>query len=602
MGYGKESLAKDDSWKGAHLYRTQNMFERDKNQPSIIIWSLGNEAGNGVNFHATYDYLKSVDKTRPVQYEQAGRDYNTDIQVPMYMRIPAMVQYAESDPQRPLIQCEYAHAMGNSVGNLQDYWDVIEKYDALQGGFIWDWVDQGLLTTNEQGEEFWAYGGDFGPDDVPSDGNFCNNGLVDPDRSPKPHLQEVKKVYQYIGFNASNVDNGNIEIENKYAFIPLSGFDFSWEVLEDGTSVRKGKTEQLDLKPGETKVVSLYYGLDKKAGSEYFVNIYANTKEVNNMVPAGHLVAYEQFEISITSAVASIDDITVQGSNFSAKFSKIDGNLSQYTVNGKDMLLQGLIPDFWRAPIDNDFGNNLHKRSRVWRIAGERRSDVKVKAKKAGNHIDVSVEMKLNDEEGNNIAEYQTVYEVYDNGDIKVTNSFAKTDSELPEIVRMGMNLQMPRSFDQMSWYGRGPHESYWDRKTSALIGKYSGSVQDQFQAYLRPQENGNKTDVRWMSITDNSGEGLLFVGQPLIEASASHVLMEDLESPDRTDGRQEEGVKPVNRHTTDVKFRDLTSVNIDYKQMGVGGDNSWGATTHPEYRLTENAYSYSFMIKPLVK
>jgi beta-galactosidase len=328
------------------------------------------------------------------------------------------------------------------------------------------------------------------------------------------------------------------------------------------------------------------------------------------------MVAYEQFEISNTSAVASIkstaktklkivkgsDDITVQGSNFSAKFSKIDGNLSQYTVNGKDMLLQGLIPDFWRAPIDNDFGNNLHKRSRVWRIAGERRSDVKVKAKKAGNHIDVSVEMKLNDEEGNNIAEYQTVYEVYDNGDIKVTNSFAKTDSELPEIVRMGMNLQMPRSFDQMSWYGRGPHESYWDRKTSALIGKYSGSVQDQFQAYLRPQENGNKTDVRWMSITDNSGEGLLFVGQPLIEASASHVLMEDLESPDRTDGRQEEGVKPVNRHTTDVKFRDLTSVNIDYKQMGVGGDNSWGATTHPEYRLTENAYSYSFMIKPLVK
>lgn len=614
MGYGKASLAKDASWEGAHMYRTINMFERDKNQPSIIIWSLGNEAGNGTNFHATYDYLKDVDKTRPVQYEQAGRDYNTDIQCPMYMRIESMVKYAESDPKRPLIQCEYAHAMGNSVGNLQDYWDVIEKYDALQGGYIWDWVDQGLLTTNEKGEEFWAYGGDFGPDDVPSDGNFCNNGLVDPDRAPKPHLMEVKKVYQYIGFEAVNADQGKISIQNKYAFIPLSGFDFVWEVQEDGETIKSGSLDQLDLEPGKSTEISLNYNPEKKAGSEYFINIYAKTKKEEHLVPAGHIVAFEQFEIPNTAQIPVSEDakktalkivkggsdITVQGETFAAKFSKTNGNLEQYTVNGQAMLLQGLIPDFWRAPIDNDFGNDLHKRSKIWRKAGERRTEVSVKAKKEKTHVSVFVEMILNDQDGKAIANYKTTYSVYDNADIVVANEFSKTDAKLPEIVRMGMNLQMPKSYDQMTWFGRGPQESYWDRKTSALVGKYSGSVKDQFQAYLRPQENGNKTDVRWLTITDNAGNGLLFAGQSLLEVTASHTIMEDLESPDRTDGRHKKGVKPVHRHTTDVKFRDLTSVNIDYKQMGVGGDNSWGAKTHPEYRLTENAYSYAFVISPV--
>lgn len=616
MGYGKKSLAKDTTWMGAHMYRTINMYERDKNQPSIIIWSLGNEAGNGPNFHATYDYLKEVDKTRPVQYERSGLDYNTDIFCPMYMRIAGMVKYAESNPERPLIQCEYAHAMGNSVGNFQDYWDVIEKYDALQGGYIWDWVDQGLLTKNEKGEEYWAYGGDFGPDDVPSDGNFCNNGLVDPDRGVKPHLLEVKKVYQYIGFAAKDVEKGKITILNKYAFIPLSGFDFTWEVQEDGETIKSGVIDQLDLKPGESKEIALGYSIDKKAGSEYFLNIYTKTKKEENLVPKGHTVAYEQFEISNSNKIVpsvALDktqlkivkgdhDITIQGADFSAKFSKANGNLEQYTVNGKELLLQGLVPNFWRAPIDNDFGNGLHKRSKIWRKAGERKSEVKIKAKKEKTHIAVFVEMILNDQDGKAIANYKTTYAVYDNAEIRVSNEFAKTDEKLPEIVRMGMNLQMPKGYDQITWFGRGPQESYWDRKTGALVGKYTGSVQDQFQAYLRPQENGNKTDVRWMTITDDAGNGLLFVGDQLIEVSASHTIMEDLESPDRTDGRHKKGVKPVNRHTTDVKFKDLTSVNIDYKQMGVGGDDSWGAQTHPEYRLTESAYTYSFTISPVSK
>lgn len=616
MGYGKESLAKDTSWMGAHMYRTINMFERDKNQPSIIIWSLGNEAGNGPNFHATYDYLKDIDNSRPVQYERSGLDYNTDIFCPMYMRIPDMVKYAESNPNRPLIQCEYAHAMGNSVGNFQDYWDVIEKYDVLQGGFIWDWVDQGLLTKNDKGEEFWAYGGDFGPDDVPSDGNFCNNGLVDPDREPKPHLLEVKKVYQNIAIEAIDPNKGIIKISNKYAFIPLSGFDFTWTLQEDGVTIKSGAIDQLDLHSGESKELSLSYSIDKKAGSEYFLNVYAKTKKEENLVPKGHTVAYEQFEISNSKTIVPSEsspktqlkivkgenDIIIQGANFSALFSKTNGNLEQYTVNGKEMLLHGLVPDFWRAPIDNDFGNNLHKRSKIWRKAGERKSEVSVKIKKEKTHIAISAAMVLNDQEGKSIANYKTTYLVYDNATIVVSNEFSKTDATLPEIVRMGMNLQMPRSYDQMTWFGRGPQESYWDRKTAAMVGKYSGSVQDQFQAYLRPQENGNKTDVRWMTITNEAGAGLLFIGEQLINVSASHTIMEDLESPERTDGRQQKGVKPVNRHTTDVKFRNLTSVNIDYKQMGVGGDDSWGAKTHPEYRLTESTYSYTFVICPFSK
>ncbi len=614
MGYGKESLAKDTTWMGAHLYRTKNMFERDKNQPSIIIWSLGNEAGNGPNFYATYDYLKEIDKSRPVQYERSDLEYNTDIFCPMYMRIEGMVKYAESDPERPLIQCEYAHAMGNSVGNLQDYWDVIEKYDALQGGFIWDWVDQGLLTTNEEGEEFWAYGGDFGPDDVPSDGNFCNNGLVNPDRVAKPQLLEVKKVYQNIGFEDVDLEKGDLGITNKFGFTNLSGFKFIWEVQEDGETILDGNFYQVNLKPGETKEIPLQLDFQKKVNSEYFLNIYALTTVAHNMVPADHIIAFEQFELAnpqqetmtVEAPKTSLkvdksgENVVITGEGFSASISKSRGSLDQYTVNGNDLLLQGFVPDFWRAPIDNDFGNDLHKRSRIWRKAGERKSDVKVSVKKQKTHIDVICEMTLNDQENNPIASYSTIYSVYDNADIIVSNSFEKTDEKLPEIVRMGMNLQMPRTYDQISWYGRGPQESYWDRKTSAFVGKYSGSVEDQYWAYLRPQENGNKTDVRWATLTNSDGDGLLFIGQELLSVNAQHLIMEDLESPERTDGRHIEGTRPVNRHTDDVKFRDLTSVNIDYKQMGIGGDDSWGARTHPEYRLTENAYKYSFLICPI--
>ncbi|WP_347839490.1 glycoside hydrolase family 2 TIM barrel-domain containing protein [uncultured Draconibacterium sp.] len=611
MGYGPESLAKNEDWKEAHLYRTKNMFERDKNQPCVIIWSLGNEAGNGVNFMATYNYLKSVDNTRPVQYEQAHGGENTDINCPMYMRIEGMERFAKEKANKPLIQCEYAHAMGNSVGNLQDYWDLIEKYEVLQGGFIWDWVDQGLLTTNDEGEEFWAYGGDFGPDTVPSDGNFCNNGLVNPDRAVKPHLLEVKKVYQHIGFDAVNLTKGSIKISNKYVFMNLSEFDFVWEVTADGKIVDSGNIDDIDLAPGASKTLNIAFDVTPEAHVEYFLNVRAKLKKDRSLVEASWILAEEQFRIPFAVPVTleykevQMPDVTmkesealatISGEGFSVTFDKKAGVISSFKQGETELLLAGPVPNFWRAPIDNDFGNNLHKRSRVWRKACQNRKLTYASVGEKGKKWkEVTFKFDIPDEEGNTIAKYETNYTVYGTGEIVVRNHFKMTAEDLPEIVRMGMNLQMPRSFDQMNWFGRGPQESYCDRKTAAFVGLYGGSVADQYWAYLRPQENGNKTDVRWMSITDNAGNGLLFSGIPLLEVSAHHNIMEDFESLERTDGRQREGVKVVNRHTTDVKPRDLTSVNIDFKQMGVGGDNSWGALTHDQYRLTEKEYSYAF-------
>ncbi len=615
MGYGEESLAKDPSWKEAHLYRTRNMYQRDKNQPCIIIWSLGNEAGNGVNFMATYDYLKNVDKTRPVQYEQAHGGANTDINCPMYARIENMVNYAKSNPDKPMIQCEYAHAMGNSVGNLQDYWDAIEKYDALQGGFIWDWVDQGLLTTDESGEKYWAYGGDFGPDTVPSDGNFCNNGIVNPDRTEKPTIYEVKKVYQNIGFKAGNLKSGQISITNKYSFLNLSDFNFTYSITADGKIIKKGKLDEINLEPGKSKTIVIDYSIDAEPGIEYFLTLNASLKKTAGLVEAGTILASEQYKLPIyknkiktTSAnfppvklEKNETGVVVVGEEFSVKFDTQKGIINSLIKSGTELLQSGPVPNFWRAPIDNDFGNNLHKRSKVWRKAGDRRKVTNVTVEQpAENTVEVVMTFLIPDEKGKTIAEYISKYTVYGNGEITVDNTFKMTQDDLPEIVRMGMNMVMPREFAEITWFGRGPFESYQDRKTSAFVGLYSGLVADQYWAYLRPQENGNKTDVRWMAITNNDGAGLLFVGKQLLEVSAHHNIMEDFESLERTDGRQVEGVNVVNRHTTDVKERNITSVNIDYKQMGVGGDDSWGAKTHDQYRLTKKEYNYSFSIKPI--
>lgn len=615
MGYGPESLAKDPEWGPAHLYRTQNMYERDKNQPCIITWSLGNEAGNGVNFEATYHYLKKIDGTRPVQYERAGNDDNTDINCPMYAPIEHMEKYAKSNPAKPMIQCEYAHAMGNSVGNLQDYWDVIEKYDVLQGGCIWDWVDQGILQKDSTGTAYWAYGGDFGPDTVPSDGNFCINGLVDPDRGVKPALLEVKKVYQNIGFFPVDLKKGLVEIKNKYIFTNLSDFDITWAITADGEILANGKLDGFELEPAAGKEVKIDYSINPRPGTEYFLNFSARTKAEKGLVPAGYELAAEQMQIPVFKAAEQVDpktfpalqttendhEMIIQGEGFQLAFDRKAGVLKSYRSGDTELITSGPVPNFWRAPIDNDLGNNLHKRSGVWRKAGERRKVTQAILKHEGaNKAIVTFNFDLPDEQGEKIADYQSIYTIFGNGDIQVSNDFKMTGKDLPEIPLMGMNLVMPRQFDQITWFGRGPQESYQDRKTGAFVGKYSGAVADQYYAYVRPQENGNKTDVRWVAVTNNNGTGLLFVGEPLLEVSAHHNIMEDFESFYRPTEKLEGGKIPPQRHINDVKPRDLTSVNINYKQMGLGGDTSWGAWTHEEYRLTGKNYHYTFRMKAL--
>ncbi len=624
MHYGKESLAKQPEWGAAHMFRTVNMFERDKNQPSVVIWSLGNEAGNGVNFEKTYDYLKSVDDSRPVQYEQAHGKRNTDIMSPMYMRMHKMEKWvkekaeleAKKDDEtihlKPLIQCEYAHAMGNSVGNLKDYWDLIESHENMQGGFIWDWVDQGLVKE-ENGEKYWAYGADFGPDTVPSDGNFCMNGIVNPDRTPKTELLEVKKVYQYIKFHAKNLKKGEITIENKYAFIDLSKFNFDWEVKGNGKVLKKGTWDGIALKPDEKGDFTADVEIETEAGVEYFLNVYAKLKQTENLVDAGTELAKEQFQLpmfkaAVPSAPAKTPIQTkeengkfkIAGKDFSVIFDVKKGVMTSLAYSGKEMLKEGLVPEFWRALTDNDYGSKRHKKAQAWRMAGKERvlKDYKVDAKG-----EASVELTLNFELKNkkrDLGTCQTVYTINGDKSILVEHKFEMADDKkVPEVLKFGMSMIMPREFDQMTWLGRGPHQSYQDKKTSAFVDLYSGSVADQYWAYLRPQENGNKADVRWMSITNKAGEGLMFKGTDLIEVSAHHNLLEDFENQPRTSGTKLESKDKNRRHTNDVKPRELTQVDIDMQQMGVGGDNSWGAQPLEKYRLRDKKYEYSFVIKP---
>jgi beta-galactosidase len=591
------------------------MFERDKNQPSVIIWSLGNEAGNGVNFHATYDYLKSVDTTRPVQYEGARMDTNTDIFCPMYARMGQMEEYAKTKPERPLIQCEYAHAMGNSTGNLQDYWTLIEKYPALQGGFIWDWVDQGLLATDSTGVTYWKYGGDFGPDTVASDGNFCCNGLVSPDRSVKPQLLEVKKVYQYIGFTPVDLKKGTISIKNKYAFLNLSGFDFVWEITGDGKTIENGKLDDLNLEPGQSANVNIPVNLKPEPGVEYFLTVKAKLKNNWSLLEAGDEMAAEQFALPVFVPVQKVNkaeftavnlqenenSVTVSGEGFAVAFDKKAGVITSFKKGETELLKSGPVPNFWRAPTDNDLGNMMHKRCKVWREAGKTRKVTSATvAQKTKNSVEIVFKFDLVNDSNQVIANYQSTYTVYGSGDLVVDNQFKMTQEDLPEIVRMGMNLVMPRKFDRMSWLGRGPQENYQDRKTGAFVGLYNQTVAEQYWKYVRPQENGNKTDVRWMTVTDSLGNGLFFEGTPVLEVSAHHNTLEDYESLERNHGIKMERVSMYSRHACDVKPRDLTSVNIDYKQIGVGGDDSWGAPVHEEYRLTAKEYSYSFRMKAI--
>ncbi|WP_111709418.1 glycoside hydrolase family 2 TIM barrel-domain containing protein [Lutibacter citreus] len=600
-------------WKEMHLDRTVRMFERDKNYPSIVTWSLGNEAGNGANFVATYNWLKENDTTRPTQYEGATQYSNTDIQAPMYWTIEKMKKYAENNPTRPLIQCEYAHAMGNSVGNLQQYWDVIEEYDIMQGGFIWDWVDQGMLTKNEAGEEFWAYGGDLGAQDLQNDKNFCLNGIVNPDRTAHPALYEVKKVYQYIKFKNVNAKKGEISIKNIYDFINLKEFDFTWKLLENGVEVSEGTIPVLDIESYKTKTVKIKLPKLSNSSAEYHLNVYALNKKETDLMPVGHIVAFEQFQLTNKSlpvsnsetteeiTVISKDNIaTISNNNFELKFNTKTGLMSSLDYGNGNLLVKGVTPNFWRATTDNDFGAKSPELLKVWKQASDKQSLVEVNLLNNSKKIELTEEPKVF-----NTIEIQTLfnlpsvngqiivsYAIKNNGEISVSNQLKNISSELPILPRFGNNFIINNQYQSVTWFGRGPQENYNDRNTAALVGLYKASVEDLYFPYIRPQENGNRTDVRYIEFTNTEGKGIKIEGNPLISFSAHHQYNSDFDA----------GETKQQRHTTDIKKRDFININIDYMQTGVGGDNSWSlkARAHEQFRVKPENLKYSYKITPI--
>lgn len=609
-------IGNEMSWLPAHLDRTQSMFHRDKNHPSIIIWSLGNEAGHGKVFESTYQWLKDNDPTRPVQYEPAEREGYTDIFCPMYPRLEKLVNYAKSSPSRPAIMIEYCHAMGNSVGNLQDYWDAIETYPALQGGFIWDWVDQALEYTNDQGVKYLAYGHDYHPD-LPTDGNFLNNGLVNPFREPHPHLFEVKKVYEPIKLKAIDVKNLNFELFNKQFFAGTSNLNIHWSLREDGKEIARGNSGVILAAPQEKIPFQIdLAGAPIMAYKEYFLKISAVTNKVQQLLPIGHEVAWTQFQLSPSSSLqpptqtqvtqglqlrALDQTIKIVGDHFELEVDKETGTIDSYVYKGIPFLHSPLRPNFWRPPTDNDLGNGMQDWAAIWKTGGETAiGELKLPIAHSQEKVTLEVQYRLPNIKGC-LVELQ--YTILANGQIQVDYKLSGIESDLPKLPKVGLQLSMPAGFRFMEWYGKGPHETYWDRKASGEIGIWKGSVWEQAHIYSRPQETGNKTEVRWMSLQNEAGLGwkAVALSSPL-SMSAWPFGMDDLGFVAGKKGAESaSGLVPVtSKHGADLYPRDFITWNIDYKQMGVGGDNSWGRLVHEEYTLSPGPYQYSFLLVPI--
>ena len=604
MGYGERTLAKVDSWLGAHMDRTERMVERDKNHPSIIIWSLGNEAGDGPVFEATSKWVRERDPSRPVQYERAGERAHTDIVCPMYIGLDSMLAYVSRPQERPLIQCEYAHAMGNSLGNFQDYWDAIEKYKYLQGGFIWDWVDQGIAAYNEKGQKYWAFGGDLGAENHANDRNFCMNGLVSPDRTPHPALAEVKKVHQFIRIKAADENCFRVNVTNLYDFITLDNFKINWVVKADGEMVLAGHFFPKRISPGETKSYELgLENLEKEPGKEYFIHFSAETIREEPLIPAAFELATEQIalpnetSVSVNNHTYGFPEVKLEKTKKHAsvtcgkmfvKFDLLEGKLVSFVSAGTQLISAGPEINFWKAPNDNDLGYKMHKEYAVWRHAGSSKLLRKANAAKdESDNVVVEFEYDL-PSTGSRLF---TTYRISGTGEIQVRNDFKSGGRELPLIPRIGMLMELPEGFEYIEWYGRGPMENYPDRKAAAFVDRYESTVTNQFVAYESPQENGYKTDTRRLKIMNSSGVGIEFIGVPLFNFSTLHFTPEDLTQEVR-------GAM----HNVDLKPRKETVLTIDYKIMGVGGIDSWGARPLMKYSIVPKDFTFTFIMKPLAE
>jgi len=603
-------IGNEMSWLPAHLDRMQSMVERDKNHPSIIIWSLGNEAGHGDVFKETYKWTKSRDDSRPVQYEPAGLEGYSDIYNPMYALIDRLTEYASGNPDRPSIMIEYAHAMGNSVGNLQDYWDAIDAYPVLQGGFIWDWVDQSLEMTDEKGRRFWAYGHDYEPA-LPTDGNFLNNGLVDPDRNPHPHLAEVKKVYQPVDFELE--DAQTLRIRNRWDFVGLDSLSFEWHRFENGEKVSSGPLQVPTIAPGKSAIVSLPAYVDNR-DADTWLRATASKVADGNLVPAGHEVAWEQFQLNECRAVDigrvgapklnvshGSESIVVQNSQVRIEFDKESGDLVTYRWRDIDVIADPPTVNFWRPPTDNDLGNGMHEWAAIWKNAADSRKlqAQQFSALENGNVLASQVYAlpSVN-------AKLTTRYVVTGFGEVSIEQSVQfDNPNVLPRLPRFGTQVGLTTDFDKVSWYGRGPHETYADRKTSGRMGIHDGLIEEQFHRYSRPQETGNKTDVRWMSLSGPEGVNLVVVGERPLSSSIWPFEPDQLEYVPAAQGSESaSGLVPItSKHGAEIETGAALTWNIDAAQMGVGGDNSWGRPVHDQYTIPAADMQYRFELIPFL-
>ena len=607
MGYGEETLAKREDYALAHMERNQRNVQRGFNHPSVIIWSLGNEAGYGPNFEAAYDWIKAEDPSRLVQYEQAGKTGKTDIYCPMYLGYDRCEEYSKDEQyQKPLIQCEYAHAMGNSEGGFKEYWDIIRQYPKYQGGFIWDFVDQSIRWTGKNGKMIYAYGGDFNRFDA-SDVNFCDNGLISPDRVPNPHMYEVGYFYQNIWTNPANIKNGEISIFNEYFFRDLSAYYLEWQLLKNGKIMRSGRVEDLNVGPQQTAKIKLPIG-NICSCSEWLLNVAYKLKNTEGLLTAGHTVAKQQLVLNpykapnmeLKNQTKSNQDIVeptlkendqryliVSGENFRIEFDKTNGYLSKYQINGLDMIKEGsyLQPNFWRAPTDNDFGAYLQIRYAVWR--NPKIKLVSMQQYMANQQAIIEASYELPEVS----AKLNLTYVINNEGAIKVTQKMtADKNAKVANLFRFGMQMQMPRSFDKVEYYGRGPVENYIDRKANADLGIYRQSVAEQFYSYIRPQETGTKSDLRWWKTLNVSGRGIQVVAAEPFSASALHYTIESLD----------EGTHKQQGHSPEVEEADLTNFCFDLIQAGLGCEDSWGRIARPEYQFPYGDYEFTFILKPM--
>ena len=608
MGYGKETLAKNKSYAKAHMERNERNIQRNFNHPSIIFWSMGNEAGFGPNFEHVYKWIKKEDPSRLCQYEQAHGNAFTDVDCPMYADYNYMEKYGKrTNTTKPLIQCEYAHAMGNSEGGFKEYWDLIRKYPSLQGGFIWDFVDQSVRWKGKNGVEIYAYGGDFNKYDA-SDNNFVDNGLISPDRRMNPHAHEVQYFYQNIWTKPVDLKNGEVSVYNENFFRDLSAYRMDWQVLEDGQVVREGSVDNLNVAPLQTSNVKLNIGKVTDTSKEWLLNVSYKLKQADGILPAGQEVAKDQLvlnaykpvpltlvnkeESNVETATPKLVDndnnyLIIKGDDYDIEFNRHTGYLCQYTVDNKDLIAPegALTPNFWRAPTDNDFGANLQRKFIAWKNPGLKLTSFKSAIENGLAVVRAEYDMK------NVQAKLYLTYTVNNEGAIKVNQKMVATKgAKVSDMFRFGMQVQMPKTYARISYYGRGPVENYADRNHSEFLGIYNQTVADQFYPYIRPQETGTKTDIRWWNVINEAGSGLQVKADKPFSASALNYSIESLD----------DGLDKDQRHSPEVPQADYTNLIIDQKQFGLGCVNSWGAWPLEQYRMPYQNYDFTFTLTPV--